>query len=71
MPMAVPETMNAWVAKMGNRAPIRSRVPVPKVSANGLLVKLEAMGVCHSDCTLLTLDVPIYGMKREYGMHLS
>ncbi|KAI7028657.1 hypothetical protein KC332_g11076 [Hortaea werneckii] len=64
--MTLPTEMNAWVAKMGHREPFRSRVPVPDVAPDGLLVKIEAMGVCHSDCSLLKLDEPIYHMKREY-----
>ncbi|KAI7645262.1 hypothetical protein KC318_g20157, partial [Hortaea werneckii] len=47
--MALPTEMNAWVAKMGHREPFRSRVPVPDVASDGLLVQVEAMGVCHSD----------------------
>ncbi|KAI6825882.1 hypothetical protein KC340_g12263 [Hortaea werneckii] len=34
---------------MGHREPFRSRVPVPDVAPDGLLVQVEAMGVCHSD----------------------
>lgn len=68
--MALPTEMNAWVAKMGHREPFRSRVPVPDVAPDGLLVKVEAMGVCHSDCSLLKLDEPIYHMKREYSEYL-
>lgn len=68
--MALPTEMNAWVAKMGHREPFRSRVSVPDVAPDGLLVKVEAMGVCHSDCSLLKLDEPIYHMKREYSEYL-
>lgn len=67
--MALPTEMNAWVAKMGHREPFRSRVPVPDVAPDGLLVQVEAMGVCHSDCSLLQLDEPIYHMKRQYSTY--
>lgn len=69
--MALPTEMNAWVAKMGHREPFRSRVPVPDVASDGLLVQVEAMDVCHSDCSLLQLDEPIYHMKREYSTYPS
>jgi len=65
--MALPDTMQAWVCKFGQREPIRSQVPVPKPAPDGLLVRLLAMGVCHSDCSLLALDGPIAPhMKSEF-----
>lgn len=64
--MALPPTMQAWKVKLGNREPIRTSVPVPEPALESLLVKVLAMGVCHSDCSILALDEPIFGMRREF-----
>lgn len=43
--------MNAWRMRAGNPEPIvRRQIPVPTPAANEVLVKIQAMGVCHSDC---------------------
>lgn len=47
--------MNAWVAHLGQSTPTRSTVPTPEPAADGLLVRLLAMGVCHSDCKIMSL----------------
>ncbi|SMR60928.1 unnamed protein product [Zymoseptoria tritici ST99CH_1E4] len=45
--------MNAWRMSYADKPPIvRRRIPVPQPTPNGLLVKLLAMGVCHSDCLI-------------------
>jgi alcohol dehydrogenase, propanol-preferring len=41
-------------------------VPVPKPADDEVLVKLLAMGVCHSDCTILEMQEPIPGMQNEF-----
>ena len=62
----IPENMQAWGMKIGHREPIRQQVPVPKPHDDGLLIKVSAMGVCHSDCALLGLDQPLPGMRHEF-----
>ncbi|KAK0936910.1 hypothetical protein LTR29_011495 [Friedmanniomyces endolithicus] len=66
MAHSIPESMEAWIQQIGKRVPFRKRVPVPKPAADGLLVKILAMGVCHSDCTIAAMDAPIPGMRMEF-----
>ncbi|TKA71467.1 hypothetical protein B0A55_07800 [Friedmanniomyces simplex] len=66
MAQSIPETMEAWIQQIGKREPFRKRVPIPKPDADGLLVKILAMGVCHSDCTIAAMDEPIPGMRMEF-----
>lgn len=45
--------MNAWRISFGQNPPIaRRRIPIPSQGPNTVLVKLHAMGVCHSDCLI-------------------
>lgn len=66
--MTIPETMNAWVMRIGEREPIKKTIPVPKPEENEVLVKIEASGVCHSDCTLLAMDEapPTWNFQKEF-----
>ncbi|KAE8324376.1 chaperonin 10-like protein [Aspergillus sergii] len=54
--MSIPATMHAWQKHKGNPAPVWEEVPVPSVPPTGLLVKLLASGVCHSDQALLDVE---------------
>ncbi|KAL4771181.1 chaperonin 10-like protein [Aspergillus nidulans var. acristatus] len=54
--MPIPSTMRAWRKHKGNPAPVWEEVPVPSVSPTGLLVKLLASGVCHSDQALIDVE---------------
>lgn len=46
-----PTTMNAWRMSAAKKPSIfRSRIPIPSPGPKRVLVKLHAMGVCHSDC---------------------
>ncbi|KAL2868983.1 zinc-binding dehydrogenase [Aspergillus lucknowensis] len=54
--MAIPSTMHAWRKHKGNPLPVWEEVPVPSVPRTGLLVKLLASGVCHSDQALLDVE---------------
>jgi len=58
--------MQAWKVQIGKPDPIRTQVPVPKVDSDGVLVKVLAMGVCHSDCTILSFEQPIMNMQPEF-----
>ncbi|TKA65464.1 hypothetical protein B0A55_09289, partial [Friedmanniomyces simplex] len=66
MAHSIPEAMEAWIQQIGKREPFRKRVPIPKPDADGLLVKILAMGVCHSDCTIAAMDEPIPGMRMAF-----
>ncbi|KAK3661636.1 hypothetical protein LTR56_000124 [Elasticomyces elasticus] len=66
MPQPIPAEMEAWVLTLGQGEPTRKRVPVPKPRSDEVLLKILAMGVCHSDCTLCSMDEPILGMKKEF-----
>ncbi|KAK5203003.1 hypothetical protein LTR96_011108 [Exophiala xenobiotica] len=50
----LPKTMFAWRKHKGNPEPVWEEVPVPRVRPTGVLIKLLAAGVCHSDHSLLT-----------------
>jgi propanol-preferring alcohol dehydrogenase len=45
--------MLAWQKQFGISTPIRNEVPVPSAPNDGLLVKIHAAGVCHSDVAVL------------------
>jgi propanol-preferring alcohol dehydrogenase len=60
-------TMQAWKCYIGDSTPLR-RVEVPKPIPNPeeVLLKVLAMGVCHTDCTLLAMKEPIHGMGSHF-----
>ena len=50
---SLPSSMHAWRTRIGEADPIvRRQVPVPTPAASEILVKIQAMGVCHSDCSI-------------------
>jgi hypothetical protein len=49
----MPETMKAWQKHFGPTEPQLVDVPVPTCSDDGLLIKVHAAGVCHSDFALI------------------
>ncbi|KAL4799237.1 chaperonin 10-like protein [Aspergillus venezuelensis] len=48
--------MHAWRKHKGNPIPVWEEVPIPSVPSTGLLVKILAAGVCHSDQALLDVE---------------
>ncbi|KAL2818610.1 chaperonin 10-like protein [Aspergillus granulosus] len=54
--MTIPVTMHAWRKHKGNPVPVWDEVPIPSIPPTGLLVKLLASGVCHSDQALLDVE---------------
>jgi alcohol dehydrogenase, propanol-preferring len=54
--MAIPETMQAWTYTCGEKEPKRKTVPVPKLKPDHVLIKIEAVGVCHSDCAITAMQ---------------
>ncbi|KAH8695553.1 chaperonin 10-like protein [Talaromyces proteolyticus] len=54
MDQVIPSTMYAWRKHRGNSEPVWEEVPVPHTPPRGVLIKLLASGVCHSDYSLLT-----------------
>jgi propanol-preferring alcohol dehydrogenase len=60
--------MQAWKCHIGDPKPRRTEVPIPSPDAEEVLVKVLAMGVCHSDCTILALNEPVLGMGAEFVM---
>ncbi|KAJ5098031.1 hypothetical protein N7532_005032 [Penicillium argentinense] len=53
---ARPDTMHAWRKHKGNTEPVWEILPVPSTPPDGLLIKLLASGVCHSDQPLLDIE---------------
>ncbi|KAM0717107.1 hypothetical protein Q7P37_006959 [Cladosporium fusiforme] len=66
--MTIPEIMQAWKCLIGTPTPIRVEVPVPRPGPEEVLIKVLAMGVCHSDCTILGLKEAVHGMGSEFIM---
>ena len=64
--MSVPDQMQAWKCQIGHGKPLRVQVPTPKPGPGDVLVKILAMGVCHSDCTILGIKESMYGMANEF-----
>jgi propanol-preferring alcohol dehydrogenase len=60
-------TMQAWKCYVGDSNPLRRiEVPIPSPGPEDVLLKILAMGVCHTDCTLLALKEPIHGMGAAF-----
>ncbi|KIW20725.1 hypothetical protein PV08_01302 [Exophiala spinifera] len=66
---AIPDTMLAWQKHFGSVLPKRVSVKVPSAPTDGLLVKVYAAGVCHSDVYLLSVEEkpPFYLDKYTLG----
>lgn len=60
--------MQAWKCHIGEPTPFRVEVPIPKPEPEEVLLKVLAMGVCHSDCTILAMKEPVFGMGSEFVM---
>jgi propanol-preferring alcohol dehydrogenase len=59
--------MQAWKCYTGDANPLRRvEVPTPTPGPEEVLLKVLAMGVCHTDCTLLAMKEPMYGMAADY-----
>jgi len=59
--------MQAWKCHIGSNNPLRRvKVPTPSPGPEDVLLKVLAMGVCHTDCTLLALKEPIHGMGAAF-----
>ncbi|CEJ58117.1 hypothetical protein PMG11_06787 [Penicillium brasilianum] len=60
--------MHAWRKHKGNKEPVWEEVHIPLTPSDGLLVKLLASGVCHSDRALLEVeDRPHFNEKYILG----
>ncbi|KAJ4348812.1 uncharacterized protein N0V89_010190 [Didymosphaeria variabile] len=64
----MPKKMPAWRTTFDKADPFLKEIDTPEPAEDELLVRILAMGVCHSDCTLLALSAPIYGMKSEFTL---
>ncbi|EME77877.1 uncharacterized protein MYCFIDRAFT_157871 [Pseudocercospora fijiensis CIRAD86] len=53
----------AWRCHQGRKPDVlcKKRIQVPKCASNGVLVKMLAMGVCHSDCLIIARPEPLPG----------
>ncbi|KAF2206787.1 hypothetical protein CERZMDRAFT_103087 [Cercospora zeae-maydis SCOH1-5] len=53
---SLPDSIWGWKCTPGAEKVLhKERIPLPKIDSNGLLVKIKAMGVCHSDCVIRDL----------------
>ncbi|XP_014562780.1 hypothetical protein COCVIDRAFT_83764 [Bipolaris victoriae FI3] len=69
----IPKKMLAWQKHLGSLKPltsirIRVEVDVPQPPEDGLLVKVHAAGVCHSDISLLELEPQPPNHLRKYTL---
>ncbi|KAJ9637561.1 hypothetical protein H2204_004710 [Knufia peltigerae] len=53
----VPRTMMAWQKHIPSKTPVREEIPVPTPQDDEVLVKIHAVGVCHSDYSIKELEV--------------
>jgi propanol-preferring alcohol dehydrogenase len=58
--------MQAWKCIVGQPLPYRVQAPVPTPGPEDVLIKVLAMGVCHSDCAILELKEPVNGMGTDF-----
>jgi len=59
--------MQAWKCYVGDSNPLRRvSVSIPTPNPEEVLLKVLAMGVCHTDCTLLAMKEPIHGMGADF-----
>lgn len=68
---AIPKKMWAWqkdFTASDVTKPYRVEVPVPSASPDGVLIKVHAAGICHSDATLLGMPQPPPGYKQKYTL---
>ncbi|KAK5400867.1 hypothetical protein LTR06_011178 [Exophiala xenobiotica] len=68
MAAQLPKTMFAWRKHKGNPEPVWEEVPVPTVRPRGVLIKLLASGVCHSDHSLLTNENQRPWLEQKYTL---
>ncbi|KAF7196138.1 alcohol dehydrogenase [Pseudocercospora fuligena] len=56
----------AWRCHQGRRPDVlvKKQIPIPKCAPNGVLVKMLAMGVCHSDCLIIARPEPLPGCSE-------
>ncbi|USW55987.1 Putative alcohol dehydrogenase, zinc-type, GroES-like superfamily, NAD(P)-binding domain superfamily [Septoria linicola] len=65
---SLPGNIWAWRCSQGAPQPLhKERRPLPELHPNGLLVKIKAMGVCHSDCLILSVPTAQPG-KEEFTL---
>lgn len=61
--------MNAWRVMIGDDNPLQlKRIPIPQPAADGVLVKILAMGVCHTDCFIRDTKEPRPGDPAEFTL---
>lgn len=67
----IPKRMFAWQKDFKASdvtKPYRVEVAVPSAPPDGVLVKVHAAGICHSDATLLAMTTPPPGYKEQYTL---
>ena len=60
--------MLAWQKHFGSTEPKRVEVPVPEPPPDGMLIKVHAAGVCHSDVALLNQTARASYMEEQYTL---
>ncbi|EMD95617.1 hypothetical protein COCC4DRAFT_122693 [Bipolaris maydis ATCC 48331] len=64
----IPKKMLAWQKHSGSSVPHRVEVDVPQAPEDGLLVRIHAAGVCHSDIALLEVDPQPHNHLEKYTL---
>ncbi|KXS99427.1 hypothetical protein AC578_8159 [Pseudocercospora eumusae] len=56
----------AWRCHQGRKPDVlvKKQIPIPICASNGVLVKMLAMGVCHSDCLIMARPEPLPGCSE-------
>jgi propanol-preferring alcohol dehydrogenase len=60
--------MQAWQKEFGSKIPVRNEVPVPSAPVDGVLIKIHAAGVCHSDVALSQQEPQPPGWPAAYTL---
>ena len=63
-----PKTMKAWQKHFGTTEPQQVELPVPEPPRDGMLVKILAAGVCHSDVALLNQPQRVGTFNEKYTL---
>ena len=59
------KTMKAWQKQFGSSKPVLAEIPIPSTPSDGLLIKIHAAGVCHSDVALLKQEARLPNWPYE------
>ena len=66
--MSSQKTMQTWQKHFPSSEPVQVTIPIPTPPPDGLLIKIHAAGVCHSDFALLNMQTRSPYMNERYTL---